>query len=70
MSETKPYYFSKPQLWAAPQRYRHGVIITPTPAPSWTSTTPLLQVDASWANIPAAEILSAVCCQFCHTALY
>ena len=27
-------------------------------------------IDASCANIPAAEILLEVCCQFCHTALY
>ena len=71
--DTKPYCFSKPQTiaratatatWAAPQRYRHGVIFTPTTAPSRMSTTPLLRVDASCANIPAAEILLAVCCQF------
>ena len=77
--DTKPYCFSKPQTiaratatatWAAPQRYRHGVIFTPTTAPSRMSTTPLLRVDASCANIPAAEILLAACCQFCHTALY
>ena len=29
----------KPQLRAAPQRHRHGVIVTSTPTPSWTSTT-------------------------------
>ena len=72
MSDTKPYCFSipLPQPWAAPQRYRHGVVFTPMPAPSWMSTTPLLRVDASCVNIPAAEILLAVCYQFCHNALY
>ena len=36
-----PYCYRNcgPQLWAAPLRYRHGVIFTPTPTPSWTSTT-------------------------------
>ena len=29
----------KPQLRASPQRNRHGVIVTSTPTPSWTSTT-------------------------------
>ena len=32
--------------------------------------TIILRVVASCANIPAAEILQAICCQFCHTALY
>ena len=30
----------EPQLLAAPQCHRHGVIFTPMPTPSWTSTTP------------------------------
>ena len=74
MSDTKLYCSSKPQTAtatrAAPQGHRHGVIFTPTPTLSWMSTTPLLQVDASCANIPVAEILLAVYCQPCHTALY
>ena len=50
MSDTKPYCFSKPQTaaratatatWATPQRYHGGAIFMSTPAPRWTSTTPL-----------------------------
>ena len=71
--------FSKPHIiaratatatQATPQRYRHGVIVTPMPALSWMSTTPLLRDDASPANIAVAEILLAVYRQTCHTALH
>ena len=43
---------------------------SPTPTPSWTSTTSICELLPSCANSPPAEILQAIHSQFCHTALY
>ena len=45
--------------------------LTPTPTPSWTSHHNIIcESLPSCANSSAAEILQAIHCQFCHTALY
>ena len=45
--------------------------LTPTPTPSWTSHHNIIcESLPSCANSPAAEILQAIHCQFCHTSLY
>ena len=58
------------QLRAAPQHHRHGVVFTSTVYAHTEldeNYTIILRVVASCANILAAKILQAVCCQFCHT---
>ena len=62
--------FSKPQLRAAPQRYRHGVTYHLRPSRVGRVPHHCMQLLPSCANSPAAEILQAICHQFCHTALY